>query len=322
MTEEELYNGFMHGDSNALARIISLIENRENNGVALYKRVYNRVSNAYRVGITGPPGVGKSTITSLLAQHARKLSKNVAIVAVDATSPLSGGALLADRLRMGRLFEDKDVFIRSMGSRGRVGGLSDSTWLVLDTMEAFGKEIIFVETVGVGQTGTDAMSAVDTCVVVLMPGSGDAIQAMKAGLLEVGDIFVLNKIDMDETDELWEALSEIIVNKHKADGLWRPMLIKMQANKGIGLEELVGAIAVHREFFEKSGKREERIKQRLKSQLEELLRVELINRIWNNDAIEMQIEISVKNILAGKTNPLSEVEMLLDALIAEYKRQA
>ena len=316
MTEEQLYNSFIERDTRALARIISLLENMEPAGLAMYKRIYSIVPSAYRVGITGPPGVGKSTLTSHLAHHARNSGRDVAIVAVDATSPLSGGALLGDRLRMKRLFDDKKIFIRSMGSRGRGGGLSDSTTLILDAMEAFGKDMIFVETVGVGQTGTDVMSAVDTCIVVLMPGSGDAIQAMKAGLLEIGDIFVLNKIDIQETDELWEALSDIILNKPALDGKWRAPLIKTEANKGVGIDRVMEAITAHRDFLEKSGRRKERIKLRLKSQIEELLRRELINRVFN-DKTERIIESAVENVMNGISNPLSEVESLLGTIIED-----
>jgi LAO/AO transport system kinase len=248
----ELIESMLQGDSYALSRLITLVENDQIKIAELMERIRDRTGKAGCIGITGPPGAGKSSLTAKLVEFMRKEGASVGVIACDPSSPFSGGALLGDRIRMGSHFLDDDVFIRSMSTRGNLGGLPQKVHAVTNLLDAFGKDFILIETVGVGQTDVDIRGVVDTNVLVLTPFSGDQIQAMKSGIMEIVDIFVINKIDIGEPAALEEDLADIL-RIRKKPGDWTPLIHKAQSIEGLGVQEVLEAIKRHRCFLQESG---------------------------------------------------------------------
>ena len=241
----------------AAARLIRLLENGEPEGVQCLKALYPHTGNAFILGLTGPPGAGKSTLLTHVIAEFRRRDLKVGVVAVDPSSPISGGALLGDRIRMRRHAEDKGVFIRSMATRGHLGGLSKATKETVMVLDAMGSDVIVIETVGVGQDEVEVAEAVHTTAVVSLPGMGDEIQTMKAGLLEIGDIFIVNKADKPGADDVIDQLRLMLEMRTKHDNDWEPLIIKTVAINGEGIIELVDAFWAHRKFLKESGKFEE-----------------------------------------------------------------
>lgn len=270
---------FEQGDVRALSRVISWIENSGGEIPAELKPIFSRVGRAFRVGITGPPGAGKSTLVDGLSMLYRGEGRSVGVIAVDPTSPFSGGALLGDRVRMNRAGVDPGVFIRSMATRGNLGGLAEAALDAADVLDAFGKDVIILETVGVGQSELDVARAADTTVVVLVPESGDGVQAMKAGLMEIGDIFVLNKADRPASDRAVEELKSALDLKPALGG-WKPPVLTTVASKGQGLPEVLEAMKAHWRSLAESGslkaKRLGRRRQRIRTAAEK----DLLTRFW------------------------------------------
>jgi len=280
---DTLVEGLLRGETLAVARVISWAENDDPRIAEVLRRVYPRTGGAFRVGITGPPGVGKSTLIGRIALKLRDRGERVAVVAVDPTSPFSGGALLGDRYRMVEITEDPRIFMRSMATRGSQGGLGRATADALDLLDAAGFTMILVETVGVGQVELDIARTADTVAVVLVPESGDAIQAMKAGLMEIGDVFVINKSDREGADRVRRDLeSALDVRSHK--DAWRPEVLKIAAQKGEGLDELLEAFDRHRRHLEDSGLLTEKRRRTLRFRLLGEAGRALLDRLENGES--------------------------------------
>ncbi len=260
--ESDLAEKIIRGDRRNLARFISRVECGDHDAETILSRLYPHVGRAYRVGITGPPGAGKSTLTNKLTMRFRRTGKKVAVIAVDPTSPFTGGALLGDRIRMNEIALDEGIFIRSMATRGSLGGLSQKAVEVADVLDAAGFDIVILETVGVGQSELDIVGAADTTVVVLVPESGDVVQAMKAGLMEIADIFVINKADHAGSDKAVQALeTSLQLRDHTAES-WLPRIVKTVSIEGKGIDQLREQIEVHRAYLETNGGLQKKRRQR------------------------------------------------------------
>jgi len=249
------------GDARGIARAISLIEDESPAGAALVRAIYPRTGRAYLVGVTGPPGAGKSTLVDRMTTELRKAGRTVGIVAVDPTSPFSGGAILGDRVRMGAHFGDEGVFIRSMATRGHLGGLARATSDAALVLDAAGKDIVIIETVGVGQDEVDIVRTADISIVVLVPGTGDEVQALKAGIMEIADIFVVNKADRDGADRLVQSVAAMLALQTFQAAEWRPPILKTEATTGAGVPGLVEAIEQFRAHSEATRATRQRTRQ-------------------------------------------------------------
>ena len=255
-TREDLAAGVRSGDRRALARAISLVEDGDPLAYGVVADVYPETGSAYSVGITGPPGVGKSSLASALIRHVRAQEKTVGVISVDPSSPFTHGALLGDRIRLTDHFLDPGVFIRSMGTRGHLGGLAEATLQALLVLDAGGKDIVLLETVGAGQSEVEVIGIADTVLLVLMPGSGDAVQALKAGIMEIPDVIAINKMDSPAAKTMLNEVRSILALDHSSD--WRPPIVLTEAVRGENVAELWETIEAHRAFLTESGQLEER----------------------------------------------------------------
>lgn len=332
------------GNRLALSRAITAIENEYPEANDIMKKLYTHTGHAYVVGITGPPGAGKSTMTDKIARAYRKKGMTVGIVAVDPSSPFTGGAILGDRIRMDDLTLDKGVFIRSMGTRGSLGGLSHKTADVVKAMDAFGKDIIIVETVGVGQSEVDIVKAADTTMVILIPGMGDDIQAIKAGILEIGDLFVINKSDLDGADKVvreinmmldldagsmriaktatqkaledqFHHLSVAPKAEEAAPGYWRPPVHKVVAMQNEGIEELVELVGKHRAFIEENGELTRRRTKRAKDEMLDILNARINYRIKRQIVENGRLDAYVESFRKHETDPYTVVGELMEEML-------
>ncbi len=299
----------LKGDRIAVARAISMVENESADAVHVLKVLYPRSGHAYRVGITGPPGAGKSTITNKLARFYRAQGKKVGIIAVDPTSPFTGGALLGDRVRMTDVEMDPGVFIRSMASRGSLGGLSRKAGEAADVLDASGCDIILLETVGVGQSELDIARAADTTVVVLVPESGDSIQAMKAGLMEIADFFVVNKADRAGADQAVLSIKMVLGFRQSPDS-WNPDVLQSVANNGKGIDTIAEMIERHRAFLDGHDrllrKRTERTSEKVRDLIGERLQI----GFWNHDREEI-LRRKIEHVMGRTLTPYDVAEELL-----------
>lgn len=304
---EDLIDGLLSGKVRPLAKAITVIENDQPGKRELLKRIYPETGNAYLLGITGPPGAGKSTLTDKVIAKLRKQGKTVGVIAVDPSSPFSGGAILGDRIRMQQHALDDGVFIRSMATRNHLGGLAKNTVDVIHLLDASGKDVIIVETVGVGQDEVDIVRIAQTTVVVMVPGLGDSVQIAKAGVMEIADVFAVNKADRDGADKLF---SEIRAMLDMVKGVIKPEIFRTVAVDDIGIEELVQGIFAHGERVASSGLTEKKLAQKAESEL----RAYLIDNIMERSTGLPNYADIVKQVADKEITPMDGVEEIFSGL--------
>ena len=300
----------LQGDVRAISRAITAIENHSSESEALLKELFPHTGTAYLTGITGAPGTGKSTLVDRLAAVHRKADERVGVIAVDPTSPYTGGAILGDRIRMQSHASDDGIFIRSMATRGFLGGLARSTAEVALLLDAAGKRRVLIETVGVGQDEIDIVRLADCVVVVLVPGLGDDIQNMKAGLMEIGDIFVLNKADREGAERLEEQLHAMLSLVTPREG-WHPPVVRTVATENRGIAELAATVDKFRKHFETSGERQKKHVEHWQNRLIEMLESRLLERVLKGKEGEARLRELAKAVAERKQDPFSAVKQLL-----------
>ena len=310
---DNLLEKFSSGNVRALSRLISLVENDPEAKDYILSKIFKDVGDGYRIGITGPPGAGKSTLVDTLASKLHDSGKKVSIIAVDPSSPFTGGALLGDRYRMYEAMK-RGIFIRSLASRGSLGGLSESTIAVADLLDAFGSEIILIETVGVGQSELDIMNASDTVVVTLVPESGDSIQAMKAGLMEIADIFVINKFDREGAKKFEMELRTVLSMSNNSKNGWKPPVIRTVATKGEGIDELIESIFKHYRFLKEKGILARKRRERIRREITESIKEKLWGKYFLSSRWRDNIEKCVDKVISGEETPYSVVEKIINEI--------
>lgn len=302
-----------NGDPRAVARLVTLVENGAPDLRELTAELVAHAGSATVVGITGSPGVGKSTVTSALVGAYRAQDLRVGVLAVDPSSPFTGGALLGDRVRMQDHATDRGVFIRSMATRGHLGGLAWATPQAVRVLDAAGCDVVLVETVGVGQSEVDVAALADTTLVLLAPGMGDGVQAAKAGILEVGDVFVVNKADRDGADQVVRDLRGTVRLAERAPGDWRQPIVSTVAARGEGIDELIEAIAAHRAWAAGSGEAERRRVRRARDEIEAIAVTDLRRRFAGLHGDE-RLDDLARAVLAGELDPYAAAEKIVDAV--------
>jgi LAO/AO transport system kinase len=316
-----LAESVLAGDIRAAARLMRDIDDTRPQAIEELKKLYPCTGNAYIIGITGPPGAGKSTLVDQLTFFFRKKGRKVGVVAIDPTSPFTGGAILGDRIRMNRHAEDEGVFIRSLATRGALGGLSRSTSDVALVMDALGMEIVIIETVGVGQDEVDIVKTAHTTCVVMVPGLGDDIQAIKAGILEIGDVFVVNKADREGADRTTRELENMLEMRKAVEGSWSPKVMKTVAQRGTGVEELVDEILGHREFLFSSGNIETFLRERNELHFVDILRDSLYKRAMEYIERDGTLTRVVDGIGSRTLDPYSAAEDVMSKMLGVVNKQ-
>ncbi len=310
MAIDALLEEALGGSQQAIGRLISVVEDGEAPGHALLRALHPRTGRAYLAGITGPPGAGKSTLVDALTTALRRRGRTVAVVAVDPSSPFTGGALLGDRIRMQDHAMDPGVFIRSMATRGSLGGLAPATTDVVNVLDALGFEMIFVETVGTGQAEVDVVGAADTVAIVLVPGLGDTVQTMKAGIMEIGELFVVNKADQGDPDRTVAEVKMMLQLDPRRDA-WRAPVLKTVASAGVGIDAVLDALEAHRAYLTANGALERRRRDRRQA---EVLRI--VERRARDRAVEAvrrsgRLDELTDRVVAGEIDPYAAADMLL-----------
>jgi LAO/AO transport system kinase len=309
-TAQDLAAKLIAGDKRALARAISLVENNDPAGWELVSEVYPATGKAKVIGLTGPPGVGKSTLIGGITKAMRAKDETVAVLSIDPSSPFTHGALLGDRIRLTDHFLDPGVFIRSMANRGALGGLSEATLQAALLMDAAGRDNVLIETVGVGQAEVDVIDHADTIVLALMPGSGDSVQALKAGVMEIPDVIVVNKADHPMTDTLVREVKGVLALGHPDDG-WTPPVIKTQAAHGLGVDELIEAVEAHRAHIAETGALAERRRRNLRNEVLELATIRLRKEVEDAIADDSDAQALLDQVVERKLDPGSAAREIL-----------
>jgi LAO/AO transport system kinase len=316
MVKTEFAERLLNKNKRAIARAISIVELNDFQSSNLLKEIFTHTGISYRIGITGPPGAGKSTITNQLTKYFLKNNKSVGIIAVDPTSPFTGGALLGDRVRMNEIGNNENVFIRSMATRGSLGGLSKRAIDAADVLDAAGYDFIILETVGVGQSELDIAQAADTTIVVLVPESGDSVQAMKAGLMEIADFFVLNKSDRPGAEQAIASMHTILMMKDHDEKSWLPNIIKTIASENKGIIEIAEEINRHKEYMKEqnllTSKREKQSKNRIK----EIVESKLKEKLWSESGENLLI-LSLEKVVLGDLSPYHIAEEIINNFIKQ-----
>ena len=309
--EGSLAERLVAGDKRALARGISLVEDDDPEGWELVRAVYPRTGRAAIVGFTGPPGAGKSTLIAALVRHQRALERSVGVLSIDPSSPFRGGALLGDRIRLSEHFLDPGVFIRSMATRGALGGMAEAALQAALLMDAAGKDDVYLETVGVGQAEVDVIDHADTVVLVLIPGSGDSIQALKAGVMEIPDVIVVNKIDHPLTDTMVREIRGVLSLAPPVPG-WRVPIVKTEATRRQGVEELAGQLAAHRAFVEEEGLLEERRRRNLLNEVLGLATVRMRRALEASLRDDPGVQELLDEVVARRLDPATAARRVLE----------
>jgi LAO/AO transport system kinase len=309
-SREELAAGVRSGDRRALARAISLVEDGDQLAYGVVADLYPSTGSAYSVGVTGPPGVGKSSLVSALIRHVREQGKTVGVVSVDPSSPFSHGALLGDRIRLSDHFLDPDVFIRSMGTRGHLGGLSEATLQALLVLDAAGKDLVFLETVGAGQSEVEIIGIADTVLLVLMPGSGDAVQALKAGIMEIPDVIAINKMDSPAAKTMLNEVRSILGLDRSSD--WNPPIVLTEAVRGEHVPELWEKIDEHRAFLVESGELEKRRSANLAREVFAVAASRAGRHLEQAVRDDAELRRLLAEVQARELDPLTAVREILD----------
>ena len=311
MNPSEVSANLLKGDVKALARAISWVENDDARATEILKDAFKKGRDVPIIGITGPAGVGKSSLTDQLIASYRTQGKRVGVVAVDPSSPFTGGAILGDRIRMQRHYVDKGVFIRSMATRGKLGGIAATTFDVIDLVNAAGYDIILIETVGVGQDEVNIVKIAHTTVVVLMPGLGDEVQAMKAGLMEIADLLVVNKSDRPEAEKM-EAELQASLSLYHSTTEWSTPILKTVATSNIGVDTLVDTIEKHQQFLRESGQLQQKILKQSRERLIDSLEYQITSRIIEEGVEKFGVSQKINDIANRKTDPRTVVLELLE----------
>jgi LAO/AO transport system kinase len=309
-TRESLAAGVRAGDKRALARAITLVENSDSLAYDLVRDVYPETGRAYAVGVTGPPGVGKSSLISALIGEVREAGKTVGVISVDPSSPFSHGALLGDRIRLSDHFLDPEVFIRSMGTRGHLGGLAEATLQALLVLDAAGKELVFLETVGAGQSEVEVIGIADTVLLVLMPGSGDSIQALKAGIMEIPDVIAINKMDHPAAKTMLNEVRSIL--SLDKDGAWSPPIVLTDATRGENVPELWEQIEAHRAFLDSEGLLEQRRRQNLAGEVFAVASARAKVHLERAVADDPELRRLLDEVQSRELDPLTAVREIMD----------
>jgi LAO/AO transport system kinase len=318
MADPTLAQRLLDGDRRALARAITLVEDNRPEGWELVREVYPHTGKAEVVGFTGPPGVGKSTLIGALTRARREAGRTVGVLSIDPSSPFTQGALLGDRIRLTEHFLDRGVFIRSMANRGALGGLSEAALQAALLLDAAGRQDVFVETVGVGQAEIDIIDHADTIVLVLMPGSGDSIQALKAGVMEIPDVIVINKADHPLTDTMIReirgvlSLANLDRTPEEARGRWRVPIVKTEAARGEGIDELVQRLQEHRDHILAAGQLDERRARNLRSEVLAIATARMRRRLEEDLHEDSEFQRLLDEVVQRRLDPASAAALLLD----------